>query len=148
VLDVVCMRGRYRSMLLALALASLAAACGNNSAPTSPSTTGPTTELFSGSLSVQSSSFYSFNATQAGTVNLMLASVTSPGGRATSPVILGLAFGIPMGTGCTHDQSLETAAGLNPQISAGTTSGVHCVDVYDVGNLTGPVSFTVRIVHP
>jgi hypothetical protein len=135
-----------RSILLALAV-SLAAACSNSSTP-APSATGPTTELFSGSLSVQDSSFYSFNATQAGTVSLMLASVTSPGGRATSPVILGLAFGIPMGTGCTHDQSLETPAALTPQISTSTATGVHCVDVYDVGNLTNPVSFTVRIVHP
>jgi hypothetical protein len=137
-----------RSMLLALALVSLAAACSNSAATPSPTTTGPTTELFSGSLSVQGSSFYSFNATQAGTVSLLLASVTSPGGRATSPVILGLGFGIPLGTGCTHDQSLEAAAALTPQISTGTTLGVHCVDVYDVGNLTSPVSFTVRIVHP
>jgi hypothetical protein len=135
-------------MLLALALASLAAACGNNLATTSPSTTGPTTELFSGSLSVRGSSFYSFDATQAGTVSLMLASVTPGGGRSTSPVILGLAFGIPLGTGCTHDQALETAAALTSQISTGTTSGVHCVDVYDVGNLAAPVNFTVRIVHP
>jgi hypothetical protein len=136
-----------RSILLALALVSVAAACSNSAATPSPSTTGPTSELFSGSLSAQGSSFYSFNATQAGTVTLLLASVTSIG-RATSPVILGLAFGIPMGTGCTHDQSLETPATLVPQISIGTTSGVHCVDVYDVGNLTNPVSFTVRIVHP
>jgi hypothetical protein len=136
-----------RSMLQALALVSLAAAC-SNSGSTAPSPTGPTTELFSGSLSVQGSAFYSFNPTQAGEVTLMLASVTSPDGRSTYPVILGLAFGIPMGTGCTHDQSLETPAALIPQISIGTTSGVHCVDVYDVGNLANPVSFTVRIVHP
>jgi hypothetical protein len=137
-----------RSMLLALALVSLAAACSNSAATPAPSTTGPTTELFSGSLSTQGSSFYSFNATQAGTVSLMLASVTPDGGRSTSPVILGLAFGIPMGTGCTHDQSLATAAALTSQLSTSTTTGVHCVDVYDVGNLTAPVSFTVRIVHP
>jgi hypothetical protein len=137
-----------RSMLLALVLASLAAACGGSTTTSPSSTTAPTSELFSGSLSAQGSSFYSFNATTAGTVSLMLASVTPDGGRSTSTVILGLAFGIPMGTGCTHDQSLETAAALTSQIATPTTSGVHCVDVYDVGNLTGPVSFTVRILHP
>jgi hypothetical protein len=53
-----------------------------------------------------------------------------------------------MGTGCSLDQSLETPAGLTVQFVTESPSGVHCVEVFDVGNLTAPVNFTVRIEHP
>lgn len=135
-----------RSTLVAFT-AALAAACG--STPTEPSTwtAVPTTELFVGRLPAAGSRFYSFSPATAGSVSLMLASLTPEGRQAASTDIVGLAFGIPRGTGCSHDRFVETRAALTAQLLvAQTTAGVHCVDVYDVGRLTGPRNFAVRIV--
>ena len=122
-------------------------------APAAPATTAETTTIFSGSLPVLGSTFYSFDVGSAGAVSLTLASVTpvTPAGSLPPPalpVVLGMAFGVPLGTGCSLDQSLETAAGLTVQFITESPMGVHCVAVFDVGNLTGPVNFTVVIEHP
>jgi hypothetical protein len=122
-------------------------------APPTATTTQETTVLFSGSLPVLGSNFYSFSVGSAGAVSLTLASVTpvTPAGSLPPPalpVVLGMAFGVPLGTGCSLDQSLETAAGLTVQFVTESPTGVHCVAVFDVGNLTGPVNFTVVIEHP
>jgi hypothetical protein len=122
-------------------------------APAAPATTAESSTMFSSTLPVLGSTFYSFDVGSAGAVSLTLASVTpiTPAGSLPPPalpVVLGMAFGVPQGTGCSLDQSLETAAGLTVQFITESPMGVHCVAVFDVGNLTGPVNFTVIIEHP
>ncbi|OFW21565.1 MAG: hypothetical protein A3H97_12710 [Acidobacteria bacterium RIFCSPLOWO2_02_FULL_65_29] len=135
-----------RSTLVAFA-AALAAACGSTPTEPSSSTSIATAELFVGRLPAAGSRFYAFSPNTAGSVSLMLASLTPEGRRAASTDIVGLAFGIPRGTGCSHDRFVETRAGLTAQLLvAQTTAGVHCVDVYDVGRLAGSMNFAVRIV--
>lgn len=137
------------STLAAIAAASLAAACGNDSTLTGPSSTTAvsSTEFFVGRLSPGESRFYSFSTAEAGSVTFMLASVTREGSQSASNDVVGLAFGIPSGFGCRHDRTVATPAGLSAQLNvAETTAGVHCVDVYDTGSLAGPVNFAVRIL--
>ena len=68
----------------------LTAACGNDdSTPTTPTTTGPSTEVFSGTLAVRGSSFYSFTVATSGQVSITLAlgvsdGRTAPGSGETS----------------------------------------------------------------
>lgn len=137
--------------LAAVALALAMAGCGgsNTSSTAAPTvTTGPQTTLFEGALAVGGSAFYSFTVTTEGLANVMLASVTTttaPG--ASSPVVLGLALGTPLGTDCTITNSLPASAGLTSQLVNNLTPGTYCARVYDIGNLRSTVNFAIRIVH-
>jgi hypothetical protein len=142
-----------RSLVKVLAVLAvvglLTAACGNDDAATTPTTpTGPSTENFSGTLDVQGSSFYSFTTTASGQVSITLASLvaTRPGPALNS--VMGLAVGAPLGTDCNVTSSINAAPGLAAQLVTTLTPATYCARIYDVGNLTTSVNFTVRIVHP
>jgi hypothetical protein len=139
-----------RTVLAVLAVVGLlTAGCGNDDSATTPTTpTGPATENFSGTLGVQGSSFYSFTTTTSGSVSITLASVvaTQPGPALNS--VLGLAVGAPLGTDCNATSSVNTAPGLTAQLVTTLSPATYCARVYDIGNLTASVNFTIRIVHP
>ena len=126
----------------------LTAACGRDEILTGPTTpTQPASEVFTGTLDVQGSSFYSFTVSATGNVGITLASLvaTSPGPALTN--VMGLAVGTPEGTDCTVTNSVTTAPGLTAQLVNSLTAGTYCAKIYDLGTLTGPVTFAVRIVH-
>ncbi len=135
----------------ALALAAAVSACGgsSNSSSTTPTvTTGPQTELFEGTLAVGGSAFYSFTVQSTGDADVMLASITTssaPGHSAN--VVLGLGIGTPLGTDCQVTAALPAFAALQSPLVSNLTAGIYCVRVYDMGSLTVPVKFAVRIVH-
>jgi len=139
-----------RSVLAVLAVVGLlTASCGNDDSATTPTTpTGPATEVFSGTLDVQGSSFYSFTTSTSGTVSITLASLvaTQPGPALNS--VLGLAVGAPLGTDCNVTSSINAAPGLTAQLTTTLSPATYCARVYDIGNLAASVNFTVRIVHP
>lgn len=138
-----------------LALASLllaGTACGGSSSPaatTEPSVIiTPQATLFEGTLDPGGSAFYSYNVQQTGNTSVMLASVsTSTAPSATSTVVLGMAFGTPLGTDCSITNPLTASASLTSPMVTSQTPGIYCVRVYDVGNLRSKVNFAVRIVH-
>ena len=129
-------------------MALAGAGCGGNSA-TAPSTTTPSgsTENFRGSLVPQGSSFYSFTITTAQTVSISLASLTVNGIGPASTSIIRLGLGVPLGTDCSVNNSVDTSAGLTSQLTASVNPDVYCVKISDIGNLTGPMNFTIRIGH-
>ena len=92
---------------------------------------------------MQGTSRTTFTTTQAGTVNVTLATM-SPS------VAMGLGIGTPNGTtACTLTSSNTSAmAGSSPQLTVTEQPGSYCVSVYDVGNLTGVATFTVTVAHP
>jgi hypothetical protein len=122
-------------------------ACGGSS--TTPSTTTTSTgsfDTFSSLLGVQGASFYSFTVATAGTVSLSLASMTpanAVGPASTSLVRLGL--GVPLGTGCSVTTSVDTAPGLTTQLTASVSPDIYCANLSDIGNLSTPMNFTIRI---
>jgi len=138
-----------RPIVLALALAM--AACGSSDSSTSPTTTTtPTTELFEGKLQSRGDSmFFSFTVSTAGNVDVTLAAVTgatSPG--ASTNLALGLGLGSPLATDCNLTTQTTTRPGLTAQLTGSNFSpAIYCVRVFDVGNLTTPVNFAIRIVH-
>jgi hypothetical protein len=146
---------RLRSFICAsvaaTALALAISACGgsNDSTSAQPTVTaGPQTELFEGKLAVGGSAFYSFTVQATGNTNVMLASVmtsTAPGTSTGTP--LGLAIGSPLGTDCNITTAVVAGPALQSPLVSNLTAGTYCVRVYDVGNLTVPVNFAVRIVH-
>ena len=133
-------------MTMTMALAG--AACGGDSA-TAPSTatSSGSAENFTGSLAVQGSSFYSFTVAATETVSLSLASLTVNGIGAASTSVVRLGLGVPVGTDCAVNNSVDTAAGLTTQLTASATPDVYCVKISDIGNLAGPANFTIRIGH-
>jgi hypothetical protein len=139
-----------RAVLAVLAAVGLlTAACGNDSSATTPTTpAGPSTEVFSGTLDVQGSSFYSFTTATSGQVSITLASLvaTQPGPALNS--VMGLAVGSPLGTDCNVTSSVTATPGLTAQLVSTLSPATYCARVYDIGNLTASVNFTVRIVHP
>jgi hypothetical protein len=138
-----------RPLVMAFALGM--AACGGDNTATTPTTStaiGP--ELFEGQLTGPGASqFFSFAVTTAGNVNLTLASVTTAATPGTSVNLsLGIGLGTPVGTGCNLTQAATTAPGLVPQLTNPNVAvGSYCVRVFDVGNVTVPVNFAVRIDH-
>ena len=138
-----------------VAAASIAAAgCNKAETPTSPTTTTTTTttvadptstEDFSGTVGVGSSSFYSFTVEQNGTVRITLTSVS--GANVPGSVWLGLGLGTPAGEDCSTTQ-LNTQAASTAQISGTYAPGIYCAKVSDIGNLIAPARFTVSIEHP
>jgi hypothetical protein len=132
--------------LLCLLCLVLAPGCGllpNFSSPSSPSSN---TETFSGALPQQGNVVAgTFSVSQTGTVSVTLASDS-----AASAVALGLGIGTPIGTtGCTLTTSTTNAvAGSAAQISVTENSGSYCVALYDVGNLTAAVTYTITVAHP
>jgi hypothetical protein len=135
---------------LALASALLAAACSNTpSSTTTPSatTSTPFTEVFIGTLPVGGSSFYSFTVSQTSNVFLMMASLTTATPAPTVSVPLNLGLGVPAGIGCDLSQSVTVTPALTPQIGVTLDPGIYCANIQDVGYLTSPVTFAIRIVH-
>jgi hypothetical protein len=133
--------------LCVLLVAALAVGCGGDTENvTAPSSTSPTsTQVFAGMLPVRGSSFYSFQVLQPDIVSLTLASVAFD--TASAATTLGLGIGTPNGTDCELTRSISTAPGLASHLVTPMTTGTFCVKVFDVGILTVPANFAVRIVQ-
>jgi hypothetical protein len=145
---------RVTGVLIVAALA--VSACNDKSTATSPTDTTTTpaatvaepasTELFSGRVGVGGSTFYSYNDTTNGTVNVTLAAVG--GANVPATVWLGLGIGTPSGEDCTTSSTINTAATGAVQLTGTYAPGVYCVRVWDIGNLAAVAAFNVTIAHP
>ena len=135
---------------LALVLLVAATACtGNNStsstATTTPTTVTRTTDTFTGTVQVRGSDFHSLPVAQAGQVDVTLTVAGPP-----STIAMGLDVGSPNASACVPfaGGSANVVAGSVAQLSGVLSAGTICVQVRDIGNATGPVSYTVTILHP
>ena len=131
---------------LALIVALTAAACaGSTAATTTTPTAAKSTETFNGTVPVNGSDAHNFSVSAAGTVTVTLTVASPP-----DTVVMGVGIGTPAGTACASltGASVNTAAGTTAQLSGLVTPGALCVRVYDVGNQTSAVSYTITVVHP
>jgi len=132
----------------------LAAGCGSDDSPTSPTDTDTTqtaaaptvTEQFDGVVAVGGSKFYSFTTSTYGTINVTLTAVS--GSFVPSTVMLGVGLGQPSGTDCVTTTSVNTAAGSTVQVTGNFDPAVYCAKVSDIGNLFAPAAFSVSIAYP
>jgi len=125
-----------------LVISVFVAGCGGGSTATTPSnTSGTMSETWSSVVAPGGQSSRSFTVNSSGTINVTL---TAAGAT------LGLGVGLPRvtGGGCRLGVSVNTAAGSTPQISTAADAGQYCVQVYDLGTLTDPVGFALKIDHP
>jgi hypothetical protein len=132
----------FKRAAAVLALIFGASACGSNSSSTSPSNT--TTETFSGTVAIHGSDTHNFTVNTAGEVDVTLTAAGPP-----STIVMGVAIGTPSGSSCAaiSGGSDAASAGTSPQVTGIVTPGVLCVEVYDLGNATAPVSYTVTVKH-
>jgi hypothetical protein len=125
-----------------LCAAAILAGCGSDSTPTTPSTTsGAATENWSSVLAPGGTSTRSFTLSSAGTIVVTLTSAATT---------VGLGVGLPRtsGGGCRLGVAVNASPATTPQISTQADSGQYCVQVYDLGTLTDPIAFALKIEHP
>jgi hypothetical protein len=134
--------------LFAALLAGLALGCGSDSVPTSPTVVDVSTQVFSGTLAVGATRFYSFTVISGGTISASLASVTSAQDNTVLDAVLELGIGFPAGTGCAVTTTKNVSPALTTQVLTSGEPGIHCVRIADVGDLTAPIKFAVRFAHP
>jgi hypothetical protein len=106
-----------------------------------------TTTVFSGTLGVGESRFHTFATVATATANATLASLTTSAGDVLFTSVT-LSLGQPSDDNCAAIASATARPGFVSQISASVSAGTYCVSVSDPGNLSGPVKYSVRVVHP
>lgn len=150
-----------RSLALALTfMVGICAGCGGSS-DTSAATTSPTlsVDTLPGTVpapvaGVRQAASVLFNvASPGGSVLVTLTSAveTHPDGSTNPNVVMGVAVGSPSAGSCALGAGNVPAllqAGANSSISGTAAAGLYCVQVSDVTNQLGPVTFTLVISHP
>ena len=133
------------SRLLACLFALCTVGCGEDS-PTAPTELPgtPITELFIGTIAVGGSSFYSIGFPETTQVRVTLIALSSATGELT-PATVSLRLGIPSGTTCAPTNTQNVTPAFTQQIAAELVSGTYCVGINDVGGLTQPTNFLIRI---
>jgi hypothetical protein len=148
-------RLKYRALLL-LALCAAVAGCGTDFPvdPTEPDPVVITEPPFTGTLTVNGAQTVAFATTASGQVDVTVMSLEDSAGPAPigpdGPIRIGIALGIWNGTVCGI--SVPTLFNTNAFVStvvsgAVTTPSPLCVLVLDVGKLTEPVAFELKITH-
>ena len=126
------MASNARRLAVAAAMAAALAGCGKSST---------TTEMFSGSVGPQSSDSHAITTVASGEITATLTSVTPP-------ITLGLAIGSESTGACTRTAANDIAVAGTALSQDTTDAGPYCITVFDVGNATGPVSYTLLVTHP
>jgi hypothetical protein len=136
-----------------VALAALtASACSDNTlsqlAAASQTTSNPSTDTFTGTLSQNGSFTHIFTITTLGSVTVTIINL-SP----STSQIVGLSLGVWTGTACST--SPQTGGSASDIATTGTSitlnataAGNLCARLYDVGFVTTPVIYTMQITHP
>lgn len=110
--------------------------------PTIP--TNPTVDNFSGSVPVQGQDFKPFTITlSGGTLTVALTSTSLP-------VVVGVGVGAWDGATCTlfPNGSRNVSASAAPQLTFNqVTGGPYCISVFDVGNDTTALGYTMTLTH-
>ncbi len=133
-----------KKCLAALAAALSMVGCTKSAAsPSTTTTAARTTDTFTGTVSVKGTDTHSFTVSAAGQVDVTLTS-TAPA------VAIGVAVGTTSASGCAAvaGGSVLASAGTTAQLSGVLSPATYCVSVFDVGNDTQSVSYTVTVAHP
>ncbi len=141
------MKTSITALLVVVGLLTAACGTGDDNIIPDPTPIGPSTEIFGGTLQVQGSSFYSFTVGTSSSVSITLASLTAIKPGPALNTVMGLGVGTPLETDCNVTNSVPAAPALTAQLVNSLTPATYCTRIYDLGNLTAPVNFTIRIVH-
>ena len=140
----------------ALVLAVSSAGCGNSGSTTAASSTSTTTttsvatptttDVFTGTLDVGSTVFFTFDVSVNGTVNATVSSISGAGVPSTVQVRLGLGT-VTDGSCAASVFSSSAFAGSTAPVTTTFAPGTYCVSVADIGNLFRRADFSVSVAH-
>lgn len=140
--------GRRAVLATLLATTLAATACsGSSSGPSSPTYTPstPTIETFSGTVAVGGTDFHSFTVKYSGgELDATLTAAGPPDG-----IVMGFGLGVWADPTCTpiNGALTATAAGTVAQLGGTSNAGSYCVAVFDAGNQTSDVTYSVTVSH-
>jgi hypothetical protein len=137
-------------VLSAVLVAAGAVACNNSSASTLPAVAATPvygTDTFNGTVAVQGFDVKPFNVAISGNVTVVLVAAGPP-----STITEGIFIGQPATAGSLTCLALSGAttsgpASTTPILTGQLTVGAYCVQIFDVGNQTGPINYTISINH-
>jgi len=143
--------GRYGFWCVVATLAIGISACNNDTDSTfAPTIVAPPskTDTFSGTVAVKGSDSHPFTTSNYGAMSITLTAAGPP-----DTIVMGVGIGAPASVSdptCLvyQNASQSTAAGAAPQLSGNIPAGSYCVNVFDVGNQTAAVNYSVTVVHP
>jgi hypothetical protein len=137
-------------LVCAIALAAVAAGCGDDALDTgtSPTTVTFTSAQFSNVIGPGERRFYAFTLSTSGPVTVTLASVAHADTGVPLSIPLRVGVGRPQGTECPPASLATVPAGLQSQLTHLASDGVYCIEVADPGTVDAPVRFAVRFTHP
>jgi hypothetical protein len=133
--------------LFVLPLALMAGACSSiyDDLPTTPDPV-IVTDTFTGTINVNGAASHPFFTSATGTVTATLSSLGE-----TPPAAVGFSLGTYSGTTCSVTTGLYSDKAVVNSVVQGTVStlgGSLCVRIYDVGSLTAPVTYEIKVQHP
>ena len=133
--------------LFVLPLALMAGAC-SSIYDTLPTTPDPVivTDVFTGTITVNGAASHPFFTSATGTVTATLSSLGE-----TPPAAVGFSLGTFSGTTCSVTTGLFNDKAVVNSVVQGTVStlgGSLCVRIHDVGSLTEPVTYEIKVQHP
>ena len=134
-----------RLLPVLVVIALVGAGCkGKNESATAPTDTTKT-DTFSGTVQVRGSAVHNFTTSNSGQVSATLTAAGPP-----STIVMGMAIGTPGDSSCgvLTGASVNTAAGSTAQLAGIVSPGTLCVTVFDVGNQTAAINYTVTVTHP
>lgn len=124
--------------------AALTVGCGDDT-PTTPTDTPPPaaiTEEFPGSLNPNGGRTHQFDVQTTGSVQASLTALAPD-----SEAVIGLSLGTWNGQVCQIILANDNATQGTTITGSANGTGRFCVRLYDVGNLTGNVDYTVTVIH-
>jgi hypothetical protein len=143
------LRDMKRTLSAVLGVALLTAGCADPIVPASPTPVLATiSESFNDTLLVLGTNSHPFTVQQIGGLKVSIST-------ATPTVAIGLALGTPSIGSCAVIERITVVPNAQepPAVPAvhlsgnASVAGPFCVLVYDVGNLTEPITYTVNVLH-
>jgi hypothetical protein len=115
----------------------MAAGCGNPAA-----STPPTTDTYSGVVAAGGFDGRLFDVKNDGEVDITITALAPQ-----STIIMGLGIGQPSNDGlCTLFGNINN--GVGGVLLTAVPKGTYCYLIYDLGNVTGSINYTLTITHP
>lgn len=134
----------FKFVVLVLPLVMFAGACSGeiDNIPTTPDPV-TVTETFSGTVSINGAATHTFFTGATGSVTATLTSLGE-----NPPALIGFSMGTLSGATCmivlANDRAVVTSV-ITGTVT--TLSGSLCVRIYDVGSLTEPVPYEIKVEH-